>query len=167
MASWTGISVVVIFALVDLSTAKPYGTTNEQVDNENHNEYQMMNDQGRPDQKLREFERDQGQLYHELSQLELQLDSLTRQQNDHNQPAYSAWQDDPKEEEQQQDEEELGDPEMENEADDSEMEEIANYIGLEEPEDEGSGEEEEIEESESNLTLVSISILISTAMILF
>ena len=51
------------------------------MDNENHNEYQMMNDQGRPDQKLREFERDQGQLYHEFSQLELQLDSLTRQQN--------------------------------------------------------------------------------------
>ena len=51
------------------------------MDNENHNEYQMMNDQGRPDQKLREFESDQGQLYHELSQLELQLDSLTRQQN--------------------------------------------------------------------------------------
>ena len=51
------------------------------MDNENHNEYQMMNDQGRPDQKLREFERDQARLYHELSQLELKLDSLTRQQN--------------------------------------------------------------------------------------
>ena len=86
---------------------------------------------------------------------------------DHIQPAYSAWQDDPKEEQQQQDEEELGDPEMEKGGDDSEMEEVASYIGLEEAEDEGSGEEEEIEESESNLTFVSISILILTAMILF
>ena len=44
----------------------------------------MMSDQGRPDQKLREFERDQARLYHELSQLELKLDSLTRQKNGKN-----------------------------------------------------------------------------------
>ena len=48
--------------------------------------------------------------------------------------------------------------------DDSGMEEVANYTGLKEAEDEGavkgSGEEEKKEKSESNFSLVSISVLI-------
>ena len=48
--------------------------------------------------------------------------------------------------------------------DDSRMEEVADYTGLKEAEDEGavkgSGEKEEKEKSESSLSLVSISVLI-------
>lgn len=46
--------------------------------------------------------------------------------------------------------------------DDSEMEEVADYTGLKEAEDEGAvkGSGEEEEKSESSLSLVSISVLI-------
>ena len=53
--------------------------------------------------------------------------------------------------------------------DDSEMEEVADYTGLKEAEDEGAvkGSGEEEEKSESSLSLVSISVLIWKAKIVF